>query len=168
MVENVGLPAVANLLSLEGQRALVTGGSGNIGRGIAARLAEAGADIVIHYHSDAAGAAQTAAAVTAIGRKADSLQADLTDADDVAALFGGIHETGPPASCIVNCARRDRKKLAGRSGQVAGKCAARKNGSSHRRRRRCIVPFEPRIALDQRRQPRGRWRHVDRVAVVKC
>ena len=46
MSKQVVAPAVADLLSLNGQRALVTGASGNIGHGIAVRLAEAGADII--------------------------------------------------------------------------------------------------------------------------
>ena len=96
------VPPVAELLSLDGQRALVTGGSGNIGRGIALRLAEAGADIVVHYHSDAEGAQQTVAAVTAIGREAGSLQANLADAAAVATMFSEIDASGRPVSCVVN------------------------------------------------------------------
>ena len=92
-------PSFADLLSLKGQRALVTGGSGNIGRGIAMRLAEAGADVVVHYRSDADGAAQT---VDAIGGNALSVQADLTQSDDVAEMFATISETGPPVNCVVN------------------------------------------------------------------
>ena len=49
-------PAIADLLTLNGQRALVTGASGNIGRGIARRLAEAGAEIAVHYYKDSKGA----------------------------------------------------------------------------------------------------------------
>lgn len=96
------VPAVADLLSLKGQRALVTGGSGNIGRGIALRLAEAGADVVVHYHSDADGAARTTDAVVALGRKADSIQADLSNADKVAGMFTGFDKSGLPVTCIVN------------------------------------------------------------------
>jgi NAD(P)-dependent dehydrogenase (short-subunit alcohol dehydrogenase family) len=94
------VPAVADLLSLNGQRALVTGGSGNIGRGIALRLAEAGADIVVQYHSDEDGAAATVDAVTAIG--AESLQADLTIADEVAGMFAGFDKSNAPITCVVN------------------------------------------------------------------
>ena len=99
MSDKDALPAVADLLSLKGARVLVTGGSGNIGRGIALRLAEAGADVVVHYRSDADGAAQT---VDAIGANALSVQADLTRSDDVAEMFGKITETGPLVSCVVN------------------------------------------------------------------
>lgn len=42
------LVSVRKLLSLEGKKALVTGASGNIGAGIAARLAEAGAHVIAH------------------------------------------------------------------------------------------------------------------------
>jgi NAD(P)-dependent dehydrogenase (short-subunit alcohol dehydrogenase family) len=96
------VPAVAELLTLKGQRALVSGGSGNIGRGIALRLAEAGADVVVHYHSDTDGAAETVSAVTAIGGNAESIQADLTDADSVAEMFSDIDKSGAPVSCTVN------------------------------------------------------------------
>ncbi len=99
MRENYVVPAVADLLSLHGQRALVTGASGNIGRCIALRLAEAGADVVVHYRSNADSAAQT---VDAIGGNATSIQADLARPDDVAEMFATISETGPPVTCVVN------------------------------------------------------------------
>lgn len=102
MNEKNAMPAFRDLLSLKGQRALVTGGSGNIGRGIALRLAQAGADVVVHYRSDAGGAAETVAAVTAIGRYAESIQANLTAADDVADMFSQIDNSGVPVSCAVN------------------------------------------------------------------
>ncbi len=93
------VPAIADLLSLKGKRALVTGASGNIGRGIAVRLAEAGADVVVHYHSDADAAART---VQAIGGNAISVQADLARPDDVTEMFGKIDATGLPATRVVN------------------------------------------------------------------
>ena len=99
MISQDEAPVLAELLSLKGRRALVTGGSGNIGRGIAVRLAEAGADVVVHYHSDADRAAQT---VDAIGGNAISVQANLSRVGDVAEMFGKIDETGPPVTCVVN------------------------------------------------------------------
>jgi NAD(P)-dependent dehydrogenase (short-subunit alcohol dehydrogenase family) len=98
----VVVPPIAGLLSLDGQRALVTGGSGNIGRGIALRLAEAGADVVVHYRSDAGGAQQTVDAIAAIGRNAVSVQANLADAAEVAAMFSEIDASGRSVNCVVN------------------------------------------------------------------
>ena len=94
--------AMSDLLNMSGQRALVTGASGNIGRGIAVRLAEAGADVVVHYVNDSEGAAETVAAVQAVGRSACAAQADLTDAGGAAALFGAIDESGQAVSAVVN------------------------------------------------------------------
>jgi len=96
------IPAVSDLMNLEGQRALITGASGNIGRGIAVRLAEAGADIIVHYVNNADGAVATADAVKAVGRDAKTLQADLTRPAEVADMFTEIDESGPSPECVVN------------------------------------------------------------------
>ena len=102
MSNQVAAPAIADLLSLEGQRVLVTGASGNIGHGVAVRLAEAGADIIVHYVNDADGAAATVDSVKATGRDALSMQADLSRAEEVARMFAGIDETGLSPACVVN------------------------------------------------------------------
>jgi NAD(P)-dependent dehydrogenase (short-subunit alcohol dehydrogenase family) len=71
---------------LDGKVALVTGGSGGIGKGLCKALAEAGADVVVHYRSDAAGAAKAAALVAAAGRQCETLQADTSRAAEARAL----------------------------------------------------------------------------------
>ncbi len=82
---------------LEGRVALVTGGSRGIGRAITLRLAELGADIAVNYRRDDAAAAETVAAVEALGRKARAYAASVADVDacekliaDIVADFGGI------------------------------------------------------------------------------
>lgn len=64
--------------TLDGRSALVTGGSTDMGQAIALALAEAGADVAIHYHSNRPGAEACAAQVAALGRQGAVLQADLT------------------------------------------------------------------------------------------
>ncbi len=96
------VPPVSGLLDLEGRRVLVTGGSGNIGRGIAMRLAEAGADIVVHYQKDIDGAADTVAAIGKFGRRAKSMQANLTIADEVSAMFTTLDRSGMAVDGVVN------------------------------------------------------------------
>ncbi|MFF9590799.1 SDR family NAD(P)-dependent oxidoreductase [Streptomyces sp. NPDC014646] len=73
---------------LHGSRALVTGAGHGIGRAIAVALAEAGADVVVHYHSSAEQAAATVSAIEALGRRAKALPADVTVTEDVDRLVG--------------------------------------------------------------------------------
>ena len=82
-------PAVSKLLDLSGETALVTGASGNIGTTIAARLAEAGAGLIAHYHSNEAAAR---ALVERVGA-GEVVQADLSDEQAVTAMFASISPT---------------------------------------------------------------------------
>src|SRR5260370_12735057 len=65
------------IYGLEGQTAAVTGGDQGIGRAIVERLAQEGADVAFCYRSNKGGADETVAAVTALGRKAAAIQADV-------------------------------------------------------------------------------------------
>jgi len=56
---------------------LVTGSSKGIGRGIAIRLAQEGADVVINYNSDPLGAEEALAEVQALGRRGAVIRANL-------------------------------------------------------------------------------------------
>jgi len=64
---------------LDGQVALVTGGSRGIGRGIALEMAREGADIVVNYRKERDAAERTAEEVRALGRRAAIAQADVGD-----------------------------------------------------------------------------------------
>ncbi|MGD0302244.1 MAG: 3-oxoacyl-ACP reductase family protein [Bryobacteraceae bacterium] len=68
---------------LEGKAALVTGGSRGIGRAIAKRLAEDGANVAITYAKDAKAASAVVDAIERGGGKAVAIQADAADAQAV-------------------------------------------------------------------------------------
>ena len=74
------------LFDLEGKVAVVTGCNTGLGLGIAAALAEAGADIVGANRSDSAA---TQAAVEATGRRYLDVKADLSSTADIPAIVGG-------------------------------------------------------------------------------
>jgi 3-oxoacyl-[acyl-carrier protein] reductase len=66
------------VIELTGKSALVTGGSRGIGRAIVLRLATQGADVAFTYRGNAAAAAETAAAVEALGRRVLAIQSDAS------------------------------------------------------------------------------------------
>lgn len=69
---------------LSGRVAFVTGAGSGIGRAIATRFAEEGADIAA-VDLNAAAAAETAEAVRALGRRAEAVRADVAAVSDVEA-----------------------------------------------------------------------------------
>jgi 3-oxoacyl-[acyl-carrier protein] reductase len=89
-------------VDLTGKRALVTGGSRGLGAVVARQLAEAGADVALHYHRDQVGAEETAAAVRDAGRRALILQAHVGDPDSVRLLFQQIRDAWGGLELIVN------------------------------------------------------------------
>lgn len=68
-----------NLLSLKGKKAVVTGGSRGIGRTIAIRLAQAGADIAILYVGDEAEAKESVELIEKEGVKVLSYYCNVAD-----------------------------------------------------------------------------------------
>jgi glucose 1-dehydrogenase len=83
--------------------AVVTGGESGIGAASALRLAKAGADIAITYHSDREAASAVVAQVEATGRRAVAVQCDVGREEDVARLFDAAEKLGFPG-WLVNSA----------------------------------------------------------------
>ncbi len=83
----IHLPQVPAPRLLAGQKAIVTGASSGIGRGIAVAMAAAGADVLINYNSSQKGAEETLAAVEAAGGKGVIHRCDVSQEDQVEAMF---------------------------------------------------------------------------------
>jgi enoyl-[acyl-carrier protein] reductase III len=89
------------MTSLAGKVALVTGSSRGIGRETALRLAQEGADVVVHYHRLEAEADEVVAAVAAHGRRAWRVQADLEDLEQVDRLVAEAAEAAGRLDILV-------------------------------------------------------------------
>lgn len=74
------------MLDLKNRVAIVTGGSRGIGRATALRLAEAGADVVINYVTSQTDAREVAEQITALGRRAATVKADVSEPEDIQSL----------------------------------------------------------------------------------
>lgn len=96
---------------LAGRIAVVTGSSRGIGRATALRLASMGADVAINYRSDSAGASESRAAAAALGVRAITAQADVSQEEDVARLFQQVEAELGPTTILVNNAGLTRDKL---------------------------------------------------------
>jgi NAD(P)-dependent dehydrogenase (short-subunit alcohol dehydrogenase family) len=88
-------------MGTSGRTAVVTGGASGIGRAIVERLARDGADVAI-FDVDAAGGRAVAAAVTALGRRALAVEADVAAAAGVAAAVERVHAELGPVHVLVN------------------------------------------------------------------
>ena len=87
---------------MAGKRVLVTGSGTGIGREIALEFGRQGADVVLHFAHDAAGAQSVTEEIQALGHRAKAFQADFDRVDEVVKLgdqsvsfLGGI-------DCLVN------------------------------------------------------------------
>ena len=92
-------------MSLKGKHALITGSSRGIGRGIALKLAEAGATIGIHYYRNEAAAKETLRLIKQRGAHGEIFQADVTKPDQIERLFKEVRSRFPSLDIFVSNAR---------------------------------------------------------------
>ncbi len=90
--------------ALHGRVALVTGAAKRLGRAVALRLAEEGADIVIHYRSSAAEANSAIAEIEKMERRGVAIAADLTSIAEIKRLFDEAAKQFGRLDILVNCA----------------------------------------------------------------
>lgn len=79
---------------LDGQIALVTGASSGLGRAIALEFADAGASVVVNYHSDGDEARDVVQQIERAGGRAIAVEANVGDEADVESLFAAVDGFG--------------------------------------------------------------------------
>ena len=89
-------------IDLRKKIAVITGGSGALGRVMVRTLAEAGADIAICYYRDEESAQRLQDEISAKGVRAIAVQADVTDQDSINSMRDVVSETLGAADIIVN------------------------------------------------------------------
>ena len=87
-------------IDLTGKLALLTGASGQLGRVMARTLAGCGADLVLQYHNDHAGAERVE--VRALGRQVRTVQADVGTRTGVQRIADVAHTLGDPDILVIN------------------------------------------------------------------
>ncbi len=95
----------------DGRVAIVTGGGRGIGRTVAVRLAEEGANVAISYRSDDDAASEAAEAVRAAGAECEVFKGDVASPEDVQALFKGVADAFGRLDILVNNAGITRDNL---------------------------------------------------------
>ncbi len=99
------------MIDLSGKCAVVTGGSRGIGRAIALRLAEQGANVAFSFRGNAEAAHATQADVAALGRQAIAIQADVAQPESADALIREALEFLGKVDILVNNAGITRDDL---------------------------------------------------------
>jgi len=90
--------------SLEGKVALVTGAGKRLGRAVALRLAEEGANVVVHYRSSQREAQDGVKEIEKLGRRAVDIGADLGSVGEIKRLFDDAGKHFGRLDILVNSA----------------------------------------------------------------
>ena len=95
----------------EGRVAVVTGGGRGIGRAVALRLANEGANVAISYRSNDSTAEEVAQEIRAAGTLSEIFKGDVASPEDVDALFSGVRDSFGQIDILVNNAGLTRDNL---------------------------------------------------------
>lgn len=100
-------------MEITGKTAVVTGGAHRVGRALALGLAQAGADIVIDYHSSGDAARETVRDIESLGRRAIAVKADISSGDDIRRLLDtAVSELGGVDIVVNSASLFERKPVA--------------------------------------------------------
>lgn len=88
--------------SLKGQKALVTGANSGIGEGVALALGAAGAAVVVNFVSKPEAAHQVVERIRAGGADAMAIRADVSNEDEVRAMFAEMFKAWGTIDILVN------------------------------------------------------------------
>jgi pteridine reductase len=88
--------------ALKGRVAVVTGSAKRLGRAVALRLAEEGADVVIHHRSSGGEASSVVAEIEKLGRRAVAIAADLGSVAEIKRLLDETAKTFGRLDILVN------------------------------------------------------------------
>jgi NAD(P)-dependent dehydrogenase (short-subunit alcohol dehydrogenase family) len=86
----------------DGKVVLVTGAQRGIGRAVAIRFAQAGADVALNYLDDKTAAETAAAEIIALGRRAVTLAADIAKPEEARRLVNDAERALGPVEVLVN------------------------------------------------------------------
>lgn len=98
-------------MSLSGKTAIVTGGSRGIGKAIALKLAEKGANIVVNYTSSPDKAMEVVEQIKEMGREALAIKADVSKEEDVSSLVKEVGKQFSSIDILINNAGITRDTL---------------------------------------------------------
>lgn len=87
---------------LEGRTVLVTGSAKGLGRAFTLACADRGADVAVHFKTSEAAAREVAESARERGAETTTVRGDVTDSDEVDALFGVVEADLGPVEILVN------------------------------------------------------------------
>ena len=88
--------------AIAGKTALVTGAAKGLGRAISLKLADKGVKVALNYKTSADEAEKVAGLINGSGGEAFTLQADVSELDQVTAMIDSVHEKWGNVDILVN------------------------------------------------------------------